>query len=280
MVSTPSDKEWDGGLEVNLEGFDTTEELRADREVFDTGNLNLEKISLDFDDPYAEGGLTRSMRYDFDSQGVNSMSIGRGFYLPSMVKELWGEVVLKWSRNFTPCNPNRVPCDHKTLFYRVHPAQDNGRWQLKLGGGAGESGPEVNVTITAPRGPVEGHPELSRWSIVSGHRSLDAADRKQISLVNANQYYDEEWHVVRMYVRHSTDETSFDARMKVWVDGAVLYDTDELHAAYGFPRFGTNEDLMIREILVGRNKDAGLDDGTESMWVARVRAWREDPGWE
>jgi len=278
LVPGLSDKTWEGGLDVNLEGFESTEQLRADRQVFDTGNLNLEKISLDFDDPYVEGGLTRSMRYDFESQGVNSVHIGRGILLPTMVRELWGEVVIKWSRNFTPCNPNRTRCDHKTLFYRVHPAEDNGRWSLHVGGGAGEGGPDVNVTIFTPRGPVEGHPDWVKWGLPRALREVDISNRP--SMVPANQYYDEEWHVVRMYVRHSTDEESYDAQMKLWIDGELLYDTAELQAKYGLPRFGTDEQLMIREILVGRNKDAGLDNGTESMWVARIRAWKDNPGWD
>jgi hypothetical protein len=264
-------------IEVDLESFATTADLRADRQVFNTGNLNLERISLDFEDPYSKGGLTRSMRYDFESQGVESVSIGRGILLPTKVKELWGEVVIKWSRNFTPCNPNRLPCDHKTMFYRVDPAQDNGRWSVHVGGGAGEGGPDVNVTIFAPRGPVEGHGDWMKWGLPRALRAANQGSTQE--LVNANQYYDGEWHVLRMYVKHSTDEESFDARMKLWIDGEVLYDTVELQSRYGVPRFGTADGLAIKEILLGRNKDAGLSDGRESMWIARVRAWRADPGW-
>jgi hypothetical protein len=67
--------------------------------------------------------------------------------------------------------------------------------------------------------------------------------------------------------------------MRLWIDGKIIYDTKELEANHGSPRFSTNDDTRIRAILIGRNKDKGLDSGTESMWVGRVRAWRDDPGW-
>jgi hypothetical protein len=264
-------------LEVDIEGFSTTDELRADRTVFPSENLHLDYIHLDYDRPYARGGLTRSMRYDWTNQGVDAISIGRGIRLPQEVDELWAEVVIRWSRNFTPCNPNRVPCDHKTLFYMVKPSDTMERWSVHVGGGAGESGPNVGVTIFAPLGSVEGHPDWRSWQLPRALRAVDVSSRPPIE--SANRYFDDEWHVLRMYVRHSSDAATYDARIKLWMDNELLYDTDQLRSRYGVPGFATEEGLKITQILLGRNKDAGLDQGTESMWIARVRAWPTDPGW-
>jgi hypothetical protein len=269
----PTDTTWDGVLEVNLESFSSTEELRADRETFPTGNLNVDLVHLDKNIAYTQGGLTQSMRYDWVDQGTNSVSIGRGIELPARVRELWAEVVIRWSPNFTPCNPKDPPCDHKTLFYQVTP-DGNHRWAVHVGGGAGEGGPNANVTIFSPKGRVEGTGRDDGWGI-----PLVAREHAGIELVNANQYYDGEWHVLRFYAKHSTDSKTYDGRMSLWMDGELLYDTDQLRERYGAPGFATEDGTMIRAILLGRNKDKGLDKGTESMWIGRIRAYKTDPGW-
>lgn len=276
-VVAPGDTIWTGMLEVDLERFATTEELRADRTVFPSENLHPEFIHLDFDRPYTAGRLTRSMRYDWTNQGTKSISIGRGITLPQRVDELWGEFVIRWSRNFTPCNPNRIPCDHKTIFYQVGPSNTLERWSVHVGGGAGESGPAVGVTIFAPLGKVEGHGDWRAWQLPMALRAVNVETRPPIKA--ANQYFDDEWHVMRMYVRHSSDAETYDGQIKLWMDGELLYDTEQLRSEYGVPGFATAEGLKIMQILLGRNKDAGLDNGTESMWIARVRAWPSNPGW-
>jgi hypothetical protein len=260
-------------LEVNLESFSSTEELRADRKIFPTGNLNVDLVHLDKQVAFEAGGLSRSMRYDWVDQGTKTVSIGRGIELPERVRELWAEVVIRWSPNFTSCNPKEPPCDHKTMFYQVTP-DGNYRWSVHVGGGAGEAGPETNVTIFSPSGHVEGTDRNNGWglpSVVRSHRSIE--------MVNANQYYDGDWHVMRFHAKHSTDSKTHDGRMRLWMDGELLYDTEEMRREHGAPGFATDDDTKIRAILLGRNKDKGLDQGTESMWIGRVRAYKTDPGW-
>jgi hypothetical protein len=95
----------------------------------------------------------------------------------------------------------------------------------------------------------------------------------------ANKYFDEQWHVLRLHAKNSTDVNTYDARMRLWMDGVLLYDSEQLRQQYGAPGFSTNDGATIRAILLGRNKDKGLNIGTESVWIGRVRAWRQDPGW-
>jgi hypothetical protein len=194
--------------------------------------------------------------------------------LPHEVQELWAEVVIRFSRNYSPCNPAKPPCAHKILFFYVAP-DGNERWDVRTGG-SGEIGPEVHLTMSAPFGEAEGHPDWNTWGVVRALRSIDKP-RPQLTL--ANQYFDEEWHTLRLYARHSTDEKTFDARMAMWMDGELLYDSESMHRQYGTPRFSTKDGARIRSILIGRNKDNGLDRGTESVWVGRIRAWKDDPGW-
>jgi len=274
--ATP-DTSWIGGLEVNLESFGTTEDLRADRKVFAVENLNLDHVYLDTDVAYTEGGLTRSMRYDWTNQGTQSLSIGRGIKLPHNVSEIWTEVVIRWSPNFTSCHPTDPPCDHKTLFLQVSP-DGNNRWSVHVGGGAGEGGPNSSVTVFSPKGHLEGkdQSEFHSWSLPTILRTYDTAETE---LVNANQFFDGNWHVLRFHAKHSTDSRTFDGHMQLWIDGKLLYDTELMRLNFGTPGFSTVDGTQITAILLGRNKDKGLDSGTESMWIGRVRAFKEDPGW-
>jgi hypothetical protein len=98
-------------------------------------------------------------------------------------------------------------------------------------------------------------------------------------MVKANPYFDGQWHVLRLHAKHSSDSKTYDARMRLWIDGVLIYDTDEMQRVAGAPGFATLDNTRIRAILLGRNKDKGLDSGTESMWIGRVRAYKTDPGW-
>ena len=272
LPGASGDTTWEGGLEVNLEQFSSTEELRADRAVFAVENLGLDRVYLDTDVAYTQGGLTRSMRYDWTNQGTNAVSIGRGIRLPHAVPELWAEVVIRWSPNFTACHPLDPPCDHKTLFYQVTP-DGNYRWSVHVGGGAGEGGPVSHVTMSSPRGRVEGT-GAEEWELPTIARA-----HKSIELATANEYFDGEWHILRFHARHSTNSQTYDGWMQLWIDGVLIYDTELMREVDGAPGFSTVNGTMIRAILLGRNKDKGLDEGTESMWIGRVRAYKEDPGW-
>lgn len=234
---------------LTFENYASTEDLRASDEDFMGGSedLNVNKIFLDKDAGY--DGLTRSMRYDWVDQGTGSVSIGRGVMLPEPRTELWVELAIKWSSNFTTCNPADPPCDHKTFFLQVWPDL-NGRWEVHFGGG-GAAGPTAWITMNGPKGDKE------------------AADFGSTGRA-ANDYFDDQWHVVRLHVRHSTDVNSRNGLMELWVDGELLKKVTN---------FSTNDGTQVRAILLGRNKDKGLDSGTESMWIGGVKAWDFDPGW-
>jgi hypothetical protein len=268
------DANWEGVLEVDLEAFESTEELRADRRTFATGNLNLDQVFLDRNVGYSQGGLTRSMRYDWVDQGPNSVSVGRGILLPHEVEELWAEVVVRFSRNYTPCNPAKPPCAHKLVFFQVVP-DGNERWDVVVGG-AGEGGPQVHWTISGPHGRLQNYDTRQSWLIAHMARILPPG---AVELEVANDYFDEEWHVLRLHAKHSSSPDAFDGRMRLWLDYNLLYDSKQLTDQFGAPGFATKAGARIRAILIGRNKDKGLDKGTESVWIGRVRAWKEDPGW-
>lgn len=248
-ATMPSSTPGDAFLSFDFDKYSSTENLHQADEDFMGGreDLGLSRIYLDTDEGF--DGLSKSMRYDWIDQGTDSQSRGRGIFLPEERRELWVEIVIKWSSNFTTCHPEDPPCDHKTMFLQVWP-DESGRWAVHFGGG-GASGPQAPVTVGLPAGDKE-----------SGNIGNTG--------VMANKYFDDEWHVVRWHVRHSTDVDTRDGLVELWVDGEKLKTVTN---------FSTNDDTRVRAILLGRNKDKGRDSGTESMWVGRVRAWDVNPGW-
>jgi hypothetical protein len=203
------------------------------------------------------------MRYDWVDQGVSSLSIGRGILLPEPVTELWVEIAIRFSENFTTCNPKKPPCSHKTVFLQVIP-NGNLRWGLMFGAG-GSIGPEAPFTMESP--------------IIGSNPGTANGDIWERNHGRATDFMNGEWWLLRWHVKHSTTPDVADGIFEFMIvgeDGAVAESYSNLESG---ERFSTAAGQTIRAILLGRNKDKGLDIGTESMWIGRVRASTMDPGW-
>ncbi len=233
-------------MEKTLEAYNTTEELRSDcAGWYDClEDLGLDRVFLDTVVSYSAGGLTRSMRYDWVDQGCSSVSRGRGIRLPEDVREVWVEVVIRWSVNYTAANSACPPPAHKLVFGQVVP-DGNFRWALLWHATGG------NQVLESPRNPA-------------------GQSVQEVTNESSTQYHDEQWHVLRMHWRHSTNESTNDAAFRFWIDGKLVHTMDG---------FATKAGMAIRAILLGRNKDKGQNSGLESLWIGRVRAWKENPGW-
>ena len=251
-------------IDVSFEKYSTTEELRADRVVFAVENLSLDHVFLDAEVAFRKEGLTKSMRYDWVDQGTNSVSIGRGIKLPTQVAELWVEIAVRYSENFTPCNPRQPPCAHKTFFLQVVPDR-NYRWGMIIGAG-GAAGPNAPFTFEAPR-------------IGSNMGSVSSGTFWEKNHGLATDFMDGRWWLLRWHVRHSSDPSEADGMYEFWMIDENGHVADRYSSWESGERFSTAENTRIGAILLGRNKDKGLDQGTESMWIGRVRAYAKNPGW-
>jgi hypothetical protein len=249
---------------LNFEKYESTEALRADTDAFATGNLNLDKIYLDQDEGYGPAGLTKSMLYRWENQGTKSVSIGRGVVLPQRVDELWVEIAFRFSDNFTPCNEKQPPCAHKTFFLQVTP-DGSLRWALMFGSG-GAAGPTAPFTMESPL-------------IGSNPGTLDHGNMWEKNYGRATDFHDGRWWLLRWHVRHSSDPETADGLFEF----SLLNEDEEVVEHYSSwdagERFSTAPDRQIKAILLGRNKDKGLDDGIEHMWIGQVKAFKSDPGW-
>lgn len=242
--------------------YTSTQELKDDPyDVFGGGELG-GNINLDKNVGYPGG--SQSMRYDWVDQGVNNaISIGRRIPLGGQFKEVWVEFYARWSTNFLDIKD--FPKDgstfaHKFLFgeaivvggqngWTTSEGWTVGRWSILWPGGGNDTPPDADIQVETPRrddgsGSIE--PPAGRIG------------------VNAADYFDAQWHRIRVHWRHDPGLYWLE------VDGRVLANVTG---------FTVHPEVVLRAILLGRNKDDGIRQGTESLWWGKMSIWTTNPGW-
>lgn len=294
----------------SYEGYANSTDYRNDTGFWNapTGNVALTRQFITTDVPYP--GLTKSVRYDwvYDETcefgngpaftGCDSRTIGRSRDIPNFSSnqytEVWVEMALRYSPTFTACSAWQTPCDHKTAFLLVLP-DENGRWAVHMNGNGGtswSSGRSYGVKIKAPKGFVNnGSPAGTSWNTEDG----GIAPGKFFWYTPGQ---DSTWHVWRWYVKHSASQTndsttnSMDARIALWQDDVLIYDSKAWVETSQSPEFGTfnfkggSGGTYVRALIIAINKDKGAGDApsdsfprTESMYIGRAALWVNDPGW-
>jgi hypothetical protein len=245
--STPS--VW---IQRTFESYASTAELQGDCASWDdcAEDLSPQSIFLDVSVAYGAAGLTRSMRYDWTDQGCQPIAVGRGIRLPCCSQEAWVELVVRWSTNFSVRDPACPPPDHRLLLGQVYPP-GNDPWAL-----SGAQG----IRLESPLSPWDA-PSDSTWTSSAGR--------------DERAYFDEQWHVVRVHWRHSRQYDRAGS-MQLWVDGELLIAQDSMNTG---DRTQVRDGTRLWGLLLGRSKDQGVNSGTESLWIGRVRVWDTDPGW-
>lgn len=231
-------------LDQSFGGYASTAELRTDCAAFQgcVEDKNIGQVFLDQAVGVAALGLTQSMRYDFVAPGCTSQSVGRAIRLPATTTELWVELYMRWSPNFTTQNADgcATPPAHKLFFGGVLPDL-NGRWAL-------DWGQQGSLGISAEWPRSFDHP--------TGH--------------NGSQYWDGNWHQVRLHWKFSSTSGASDGVYQLWIDDALVYDNGAVNTAGG---------TSMWSLALGRNLDQGIPSGTMSLWWGRVRAWNTNPDW-
>jgi uncharacterized protein YjdB len=240
-VNPPDPAPW---YELTFEAYSTTAELINDRgtgATFTNEDSSPDKIALVNDAPPGLG-LAKSMRFTYDNPNPDGvMTVGRNVALPAQVSELWVEVYLKWSANFSTAG-GTAPYDHKVLFGRYTP--EVGRWEFKVGKDNGQ-----NVAVGWPGG--EG-------TTASGLNSY-------------SDFWDGSWKRVRLHWKVGTG--SNDGVYELWVGETLRYRNTAVNANSA----GTGR---IYGLALGRNQD-NRDVSSLPMYLTwgRTRAWITNPGW-
>lgn len=237
------------------DNYSSTQELEDDPYgVFYRAELG-GNYGLDTDVGYPGG--TRSMKYEWVDQGCASVAIGRTIPIPGVgtstdmnesVQEVWIEMYVRWSSNFQQNVDPDCAADlpaHKLLFVSNRLTSDDtpsnhGRWALTWNGGGG------SITLETPQERTGDWPG-------------------GLTGINGHEYFDGEWHKVRLHLRQDPGLYWLE------VDGEVLVERT------GFTV--DPSDNKMWNVLVGRNKDEGNPSGTESLWWGKLSVWTSNPGW-
>ena len=239
--------------------FSSTQELMDDPYgVFGGSELG---GNIHLDSEVARPGGSKSMRYDYVDQGIgNSLHYGRRIPFPDDAKEVWIEAQLRWSTNFFDIQD--FPQDgstfaHKLMFVEaVAPGGENNwttsdgfsvyRWALLWPAGGSASPPCGKIGVGSPV-TEDGNTEVEPYA------SAESCT-----------YFDAQWHTVRWHIRHDPGVH------ELWIDGVKVLE----HTG-----FTIHPEVVSRALLLGRNKDDGIEEGTESLWWGKVTIWDANPWW-
>jgi Big-like domain-containing protein len=165
-----------------------------------TGQMTLDGVGVNVDG-YS---LTKAARYDYVAPGCASQTVARNLKLPATVKELWLEVYVKFSTNFTTQNVNgcSTPPDFKMLFARINEL---------VGRGAVRWGSQTPPQVTVELGP-----------------NVDLYTGVAIST-----YSDNRWHRLRVHWRISDPNSAIQVR----IDGVTVYNRTNFSVGGTDPRF-------------------------------------------
>lgn len=166
-----------------------------------TGQMTLDQTGGVNIDGY---NLNQAARYDYVAPGCTSQTLERNLVLPQSVPELWFELYIKFTTNFTTKNVNgcSTPPDFKMFFLRINEAIGRGavRW-------GSQTPPEVTVEIG---------------------NSVDLYTGAFIS-----QYSDNKWHRLRGHWRLNGTASV----IELSIDGVTVYNNHALNAGGVAPVF-------------------------------------------
>jgi len=243
-------------IAIDFSDYQSTQEM-LDHSIWGWTNP-VESIKLDTTTG-PPGGGTASMRYDWQVRegSCSSYTITRNIPFDENVDEVWIEMWLKYSDNFTQIAPPEYECT-SARTYSWFQAQYPGAGQP--GKGAGSFGLHY--------GP-------GNWGESLQIRPPnDAGVSAQFPYEVHSRIFTGEWVRIRIHIRvpsqpkssDVSDDGSYDGLMRWWV-GEELFETN----------FATVADA-IRAVALGANLRQGPSELMHSWW-GDIKMWDQDPGW-
>ena len=221
----------------------------------------------------------RSMRYDFPAcPSCQDFGVSRWVrvipHSDASVREVWAEVVNRFSPNFTiyANNPN-VGRAYKLLFGAVSAmgANQNSRFQLVLGDGDMDFGwPDLEDAISLVPNAMPGSILYPTNSAAGGQGRVPYAPLPDFRAT----ILDGKSHTIRVHWRCSSAEGVADGRARLWLDGSLYFDSDD-------PKW--NKTIVVNRgginaIVLGANLNQGPNQ-LQSRWIERIVIHTSDPGW-
>ena len=248
---------------IDFDGYASTAALTSDCTRWFCAEDELAPAGGDvaLDATVAPPGALKSMRYHYNhpGNGCNSITLRRAFLFPSAQQEVWAEFKVRWSASFTTSNAACPPNDHKLIFGDTEAGQ-SGRWALYVGA---DSPPTHSLQVERPN--------------ATGGSGGYYLNRNSNPSLSAEQLWNDQWHTVRLHIKHSTTASSTDGILQVWIDGALKHD----ETGFSTPRpsaEGGGPD-RLSGFSFAHNKDDGPSGVDMFLWWGPIRVYNINPGW-
>lgn len=232
------------------------------RETSGTNGSDVAEMAIDasVSDPGVPSS-DRTLRYHINHGATTSSIVVRNDHtFPSPIQELWLEARFKWSTNFsTYGGVGTTPNSHK--FFFVTTGGNNGRWAFYNGDDGGAGYHTFHVEKPAPDAVTVGGPETP--NIVGETEHCEP------------YWASDDWHVLRMHCKQSTDIDSADGVFEVWFDGTKFHSETGLNHT---DEFGTSPELL-HTLSFCRNQDDGPVGRDMYVWWSLVKYYTSNPGW-
>jgi hypothetical protein len=172
-------------------------------------------------------------------------------------RHLWFEFYIRFSSNWTTLPPTSWGCsganDHKTWI--MEPQGGGGRWEIKVGFGAGGLGPAVTVGD-----PVFGQtqfPNVKSWL-------------KNDPEAVAPTYWNNQWQRVRVEVFLGSTPGATDGVFRVWMNNTQIHNRTGM--TYNAASTG------FQSMQMGANRNHGQGEAMHFSW-GLIRIYNTNPGW-
>ena len=239
-------------IEENFDYADTTALLASS---LYNSNEDQGDISLISTESFPASGSGKSMQYEFTDPGNCFGDLfGRRMIIPSSRRDIWFEVAIKFSDNFS--TTNHLSCggttDLKMLLNSV--TGGGSRFDFRMG--------------NAVACWVNGYPDNEEGSTqcVGDDTIPDVRDIWSDTPTNR-------WWRLQLHRKCSSDTNVQDGRADFWV---IEDDDTTFHSHTAFGNLIINR-TSISNIQLGSLFDFGTNF-TSHIWIGRVRVWDSDPG--
>lgn len=225
--------------------YTSTANLLADPRDIYHGSEDINPGWIVLDQTVGYGGSTKSMRYDFPGGSCHGRTISRGVKVPNKAKEVWLEIVARFSSSFSTiysgCVGVASPA-HKFVFGL-------------LPGGGGRFDAVDGIFGWRWDGHVPGYS-----TTFVGIKSPFGSG------------FDGQWHTYRFHWKVSSTPTTPDGAYEMWMDGVKVVNNLQLKtSSNGYPNY-------FYIIALGRNFNQGPKN-PQSLWWGRVQLFSGNPGW-
>lgn len=245
-------------FQETYDNYQSTAELESDpRNIYDVDSAadGEGTISLDTTVQHPQGIFNNALSIFIPAQACgNEPRYGKNLSFPDAAtdqpRELWIEMYIRFTSNWTTVNGCSGNEDHKTIFFGSNASSN--RWELKFG--------QNNGSYIGVRGQVE-------VTVFRDSRDVQGDN----SPIPASRYWDGQWHQIRAHLKMNSATGVADGALEFWLDGQKTHEAVNVDLQMGPGHF--------TGFALGRNINQSPQQD-QTFWFGDILVWISNPNWE